>query len=52
MDKKISMILTEEEWIKVIQLVESKCDPSFNINEWNKFNSIKTKLLFQLGANK
>ena len=46
------MQLTEEEWIKVIQLVENKCAPSFDMDNWNEFNDIKTKLLFQLGAQK
>jgi len=52
MSKKILMQLTEEEWIKVIQLVENKCAPSFDMDNWNEFNDIKTKLLFQLGAQK
>jgi len=52
MTHKIIMQLTEEEWIKVIQLVEQKSAPSFDLDNWNEFNGIKTKLLFQLGAQK
>ena len=52
MARKIIIQLTEEEWIKVIQLVEQKCAPSFDTDNWNEFNGIKTKLLFQLGTQK
>jgi len=47
MNRKIKIELTEEEWIKVIQLVEQKCGPAYDTEKWNEFNGIKTKMLFQ-----
>ena len=43
----ILIILTEEEWIKVIQLVEQKSAGHFANNQ-NEYDAIKTKMLFQL----
>ena len=46
------MELTEEEWIEVIKLVEQKSTPEYDLKNWNKFNEIKTKMLFQFGMGK
>jgi hypothetical protein len=44
--------LTEKEWIEVIKLVEQNCGNEWNIGEWNEFNKIKTKMLWQFGEQK
>lgn len=49
---KVIIELTEDEWIEVIKLVEQKCGPEYEVNKWNKFNEIKTKMLFQFGMRK
>ena len=50
MNKKILIQLTEEEWIEVIKLVDSK-----SLNGYTKsniYNDLKNKMLFQLGIQK
>lgn len=47
--KRIIIELTKEEWIEVIKLVEQKSNPEFDVKNWNKYNEIKTKMLFQFG---
>lgn len=41
--------LTEKEWIDVIRLVEEKSGPEYDLEKHNKFNAIKTKMLFRFG---
>ena len=50
--EKINIQLTEEEWIKVIALVDGKSAPEFDLDNQNEFNGIKTRMLFQLGIAK
>jgi hypothetical protein len=42
--------LTQEEWIEVIKLVDAKSLDGFT--ESNKYNDLKTKMLFQFGIQK
>ena len=49
--KKIIIMLDEEEWIKVIQLVEQQSAGHFSDNQ-NQYDVIKTKMLFQLNLGK
>ena len=51
MKKKI-IELTEEEWIEVIKLVDLVCGSQYEPEKWNKFNGIKTRMLFQLNVNR
>ena len=48
--KTIAIQLTEEEWIEVIKLVDSKSLNGYTEN--NIYNDLKTKMLFQLGMQK
>jgi len=50
--QKVIIQLTEEEWIKVIELVEQKCSPGYDTDKWNEFNGIKIKMLFQFRMKK
>ena len=43
--------LTEKEWIEVIKLVEQKSNGHF-AEEWNEYDKIKTKMLWQFGMEK
>ena len=47
--KKIIIELTEEEWIEVIKLVDQRSGDNWDSTKWNRFNEIKTKMLFQFG---
>lgn len=42
--------LTEKEWIEVIKLVDEKSN--FNFDDWNKYNDIKSKMIFQFNIQK
>jgi hypothetical protein len=42
--------LTKEEWIEVIRLVDEKALNGFT--EHNKYNDLKTKMLWQFGMEK
>ena len=48
---KMEIELKEEEWIKVIELVEQKSAGYFSDNQ-NEYDVIKTKMLFQFGIKK
>ena len=49
---KMIIELTEKEWIEVMKLVEQKCGPEWQMDKWNEFNDIKTKMLWQFGNQK
>lgn len=44
--------LTKEEWIEVIKLVDAKSTGGYDIDKQNKYDEIKTKMLFQFGMAK
>jgi len=50
MTNKINIILSEEDWIEVIKLVEAKSEGGWTSR--NKYDDIKDMMLWQLGASK
>lgn len=44
--------LSEKEWIEVIKLVDQNSTGSYIVSEQNKYDDLKTKMLFQFGIQK